>query len=111
MWSYSTFAATHIESVKEHVEVVYTNPQLEIIASPNPFTDAISLEITAINCKPAFVKVFDLIGVQREFVNLAPLNNQNIFKVSFKNLPPGVYFCNVYSDSKLLESIKIISVQ
>ncbi|MDX2189630.1 MAG: T9SS type A sorting domain-containing protein [Bacteroidota bacterium] len=83
---------------------------IEIRIYPNPFKEYVSLEININNSIPTYIKLFDIIGVEIMNIDLANhVANNGIYTISLKDLQPGVYFCNVYSDKKLLESKKIIS--
>lgn len=83
----------------------------EILAYPNPFKDVEFLEISAGNTPPTTLKIYDIIGVERMHIDLADFSTQVPHKIQVKDLPQGVYFCNVYSHDKLLGSKKIICVK
>lgn len=100
----NTFAVSHN---KKASLVAKTNPLIEIIAYPNPFHEGVSLEIITINTKPTELRIFDIIGTERERVELSQFGSMNVYRIELKNLPAGIYFCNVYADKKLLESKKI----
>ncbi|TAF75840.1 MAG: T9SS C-terminal target domain-containing protein [Bacteroidetes bacterium] len=104
LFATNTFAVSHYKNV---LTVSTTNPQVEIIAYPNPFHEGISLEIITINTKPTELRIFDIIGTERERVELSQFGSMNVYRIELKNLPAGIYFCNVYADKKLLESKKI----
>lgn len=104
LFATNTFAFSHNKNV---LTVSTTNPQVEIIAYPNPFHEGISLEIITINTKPTELRIFDIIGTERERVELSQFGSMNVYRIELKNLPAGIYFCNVYADKKLLESKKI----
>lgn len=94
----------------EKVIIVSSINQIEINAYPNPFSEGINLEITTNNSHPTTLKVFDIIGIERQRIELAQFGSSNIYKILLKDLPSGVYFCNVYAENKLLESKKIVSL-
>jgi hypothetical protein len=83
----------------------------EILAYPNPFKDVEFVEIAAVNTPPTSLKIYDIIGVERMSVDLADFSAQVPQKIQIKDLPEGVYFCNVYSNDKLLGSKKIICIK
>ena len=108
-YSYQSFGASVM--VKNTVFSTVSTSIIEINAYPNPFNDGVNLEIITNNSHPTTLKVFDIIGIERERIELTQFGNQNIYKVQLKDLPAGVYFCNVYSDKKLLESKKIVCLK
>lgn len=85
----------------------FSSPQVEIIAYPNPFNEGVNLEIISTVTKPTELRIFDIIGTERERIELTQFGMINVFRIELKNLPAGIYFCNVYADKKLLESKKI----
>jgi len=108
-YSFQSYASTAV--VRNTVFSLVSNSIIEINAYPNPFNDGVNLEIITNNSHPTTLKVFDIIGIERERIELSQFGNQNIYKIQLKDLPAGVYFCNVYSDKKLLESKKIVCVK
>jgi hypothetical protein len=111
-WSYQSFASIKvIESARKSVVVYSGHSSIEINAYPNPFNEGVTLEIITNNSHPTTLKVFDIIGIEREKIELTQFGTQNVYHIQLKDLPAGVYFCNVYSDKKLLESKKIICLK
>ena len=101
----STFAISAREST---ITVVKVHGDIEMVAYPNPFKDVINLEIDANNTNPTLIKIFDIIGVQKQVIELDELNAKGKFTIQIKDLNEGIYFCNIYSNNKLLDSKKII---
>lgn len=99
---------TDVFAKKSEVLVSNSNSQVEILAYPNPFIEGVSLEIITLNAKPTELRIYDIIGTERERIELTQFGFMNVYRVELKNLPAGIYFCNVYTDKKLLESKKIV---
>jgi hypothetical protein len=110
LYSFESLAQSKKISNSQEIEASLPNT-VEINAFPNPFNDGVNLEIITNNSHPTTVKVFDIIGIERERIELMQFGSQNIYKIQLKDLPAGVYFCNVYSDKKLLESKKIVCLK
>lgn len=87
-----------------------SQPQIEIVAFPNPFNQGVSLEIISLYARATELKVFDIIGKECQKIELTQFANTGIYRVQLQELPAGVYFCNLYSDKKLLGSKKIVSI-
>ncbi len=87
-----------------------TQPQIDIVAYPNPFNEGVSLEIVSLHAKATELRVFDIIGKECQKIELNPFGHSGLFRVVIHDLPPGVYFCNLYAEKKLLGSKKIVSL-
>jgi len=81
---------------------------VEVNAYPNPFRDVVTLEIIAQNVKPTVLKIYDIIGVEKLVVDLEDFAGTGHYKIQIKDLNEGIYFCNIYSHNKLLESKKLV---
>lgn len=93
---------------ESHIEIVSQSPQIEVSAYPNPFRDVVTLDIFAQNCRPTVLKIYDIIGVEKAVIELEDFSASGRYKVQIKDLDEGIYFCNIYSNSKLLESKKLV---
>ncbi|TAH31362.1 MAG: T9SS C-terminal target domain-containing protein [Cytophagales bacterium] len=92
-------------------EKCFNPPQIDIIAFPNPFDEGVSLEIISLNTKVTELRVFDIIGKERQKIELIQFSNVGIYHVQLQELPAGVYFCNLYSEKRLIGSKKIVSTR
>ncbi len=108
IWSVSDIQANALVKTKASMEVVSQNPQVEVNAYPNPFKDVVTLEIVAQNVKPTVLKIYDIIGVEKLVVDLEDFSGSGHYKIQIKDLAEGIYFCNIYSHNKLLESKKLV---
>lgn len=79
----------------------------ELTVSPNPFEDEITLTISAGNKSLTAVRIFDLIGKEVAHIDLRNKPGTVSYKLDFSRLNPGVYFCNVYSETGLVETKKL----
>lgn len=79
----------------------------ELIASPNPFEDEVTLTITTGNKNLIALRIFDLIGKEVAYYDLRNKQGEFRIKVNFAELTPSVYFCNVYGANGIIESKKL----
>lgn len=110
-YSISTSNASESVRRKEAIEVSSSNGQVEIIAYPNPFKEVVNLDIIAHSANPTLLKIYDIIGVEKYSFDLGEFGSSGVYKIQIKDLPQGIYLCNVYSNNKLLETKKIISLK
>jgi plastocyanin len=82
------------------------NQKYELVASPNPFEDVVTLTINQGNKHLTSVRVFDLIGKEVAYIDLKNKTSAS-YTLDFSKLNPGVYFCNVYSESGIVETKKL----
>ncbi|MFN0049458.1 MAG: T9SS type A sorting domain-containing protein [Cytophagales bacterium] len=108
VWTYTSSNATTLMKRSSHIEIVSQNPIVEVVAYPNPFKDGVSLEIVAVNCKPTVLKIYDIIGVEKLVIDLEDFAGSGHYKLQIKDLAEGIYFCNIYSHNKLLDSKKLV---
>lgn len=108
VWSYTSTQANSLMKKANHVEIISQNPQVEVLAYPNPFKEVVNLDVIAHNCKPTVLKIYDIIGVERMVIDLEDFAGSGHYKVQIKDLGEGIYFCNIYSHNKLLDSKKLV---
>jgi plastocyanin len=84
-----------------------TPSKYEMIVSPNPFEDEVTLTINPGNKHLTAVRIFDLIGKEVAHIDLKNKTGLISYRLDFSRLNPGVYFCNVYSDSGIVETKKL----
>jgi Secretion system C-terminal sorting domain len=87
--------------------VNYTAPGYSLSAVPNPFNDQLSLNINVGNKNLTQLKIYDLIGKEVTSINLDGKSGTHSYRVDAANLRPGIYFCTVYSDKGIVETIKL----
>ncbi len=79
---------------------------LNIIVYPNPTSSTINLSVLNPVIKYLDIELVDNTG---KTINNYCLNNENTFAISLNNLPPSVYYLNVYSLNKeLYKNFKIV---
>jgi hypothetical protein len=80
-----------------------------IAASPNPFKSEVRLELsTGSNDRTAQIRVFNIMGQNVYTSTLNVASSSNVFEtISLNELPPGVYFVNVETESSK-ETIRLI---
>jgi hypothetical protein len=81
---------------------------IEVKVYPNPFKEILNLEIDTKSTLPTEVKIFDIIGVQKQIIHLEDTSNRGKIYIQIRDLNEGIYFLNIYSDGKLLDTKKII---
>jgi plastocyanin len=79
----------------------------DLSASPNPFNDQLSLNINIGNKNLTQLKIYDLIGKEVTSINLDGKSGSYSYRVDASNLRPGIYFCTVYSDKGIVETMKL----
>jgi plastocyanin len=79
----------------------------DLSASPNPFSDQLSLNLNVGNKNLTFLKIYDLIGKEVAYVDLAGKTGSHSYNVDTSNLRAGIYFCTVYSDRGVVETMKL----
>jgi plastocyanin len=79
----------------------------DLSASPNPFNDQLSLNINVGNKNLKFMKIYDLIGKEVAYVDLAGKTGAHSYNVDTSNLRAGIYFCTVYSERGVVETMKL----
>jgi plastocyanin len=79
----------------------------DLSASPNPFNDQLSLNVNVGNKNLRFMKIYDLIGKEVAYVDLAGKTGTHSYNVDTSNLRAGIYFCTVYSDRGVVETMKL----
>jgi plastocyanin len=79
----------------------------DLSASPNPFNDQLSLNINVGNKNLRFMKIYDLIGKEVAYVDLAGKTGIHSYNVDTSHLRAGIYFCTVYSDRGVVETMKL----
>jgi plastocyanin len=84
-----------------------TSQKYGLEAFPNPFSDEVTLTVNEGNKNLKSIKVFDLIGTQVAEIDLTSKSGISTYRLDFSNLKPGVYFCNVYSDTGIVETKKL----
>ncbi len=94
--------------IAQNVDSMYTaTSKYELVASPNPFDDEVTLTIHEGNKKLSAIKIFDLIGKEVAHIDLRNKSGSVSYKLDFSQLRPGVYFCNVYSENGIIETKKL----
>jgi hypothetical protein len=92
----------------QNIDSMYTSAsKYELIASPNPFDEEVTLTIHEGNKKLTSIRIFDLIGKEVAYIDLKNKSGSISYKLDFSQLRPGVYFCNVYSQDGIIETKKL----
>lgn len=102
------FAFAHTSARESATSFVKVYGDIEVTAYPNPFKEVVNLEIETNNTNPTIIKIYDIIGVQKQVIELDEFTSKGKFTIQIKDLAEGIYFCNIYSNEKLLDSKKII---
>ncbi|MCU0416278.1 MAG: T9SS type A sorting domain-containing protein [Cytophagaceae bacterium] len=76
--------------------------------APNPTDDDVTIQVSAQQKTLKGIRVYDIIGKEITYIDLTGRNGFITLKVDLSLLPPGVYFCTLYSDKGIVESKKII---
>lgn len=76
--------------------------------APNPTEDDITIQLAAPQKTLKGIRVYDLIGKEIAYIDLSGKSGFITLKIDLSFLPPGVYFCTVYTDKGILESKKVI---
>jgi hypothetical protein len=83
------------------------SPSYNLSAAPNPFSDQLSLQINIGNKNLTQIKIYDLIGKEVVSINLDGKSGSHSYRVDASNLRPGIYFCTVYSEKGIVETMKL----
>lgn len=73
----------------------------EIVITPNPFDDIISI---ILQDAPVSISVFDISGTLKYSARLTGLRNE----LNLSELRSGIYFINIIKDGKFVKTVKII---
>ena len=84
-----------------------TSPGYNLSAAPNPFSDQLSLSINIGNKNLTQLKIYDLIGKEVTSINLDGKSGFHTYRVDASHLRPGIYFCTVYSEKGIVETMKL----
>jgi hypothetical protein len=80
-------------------------PEYAVLVSPNPFTDAATLEVTGLRENgPLLLQVFDLQGKMQ----LAMESDHSVFQLNKGILPSGVYLFNIGQAGKIVGTGKLM---
>jgi plastocyanin len=79
----------------------------DLTAAPNPFNDQLSLNINVGEKSLTQLKIYDLIGKEVTSINLDGKSGSHTYNVDASNLRPGIYFCTVYSEKGIVETMKL----
>jgi hypothetical protein len=79
----------------------------DLSAAPNPFNDQLALNINVGNKNLSQLKIYDLIGKEVTSINLDGKSGSHSYSVDTSNLRPGIYFCTVYSERGIVETMKL----
>jgi hypothetical protein len=93
-------ASVFAQSVEQVVNTPY-----EVIISPNPAEDLITIKIQEGHHKISEIRIYDLIGKEVFIINLG---GSGTYHVDLSTLRPGVYFCSIMSEKGVVETRKLI---
>ncbi|MFL5728378.1 MAG: T9SS type A sorting domain-containing protein [Cytophagaceae bacterium] len=79
----------------------------DLSAAPNPFSDQLSLNLNVGNKNLTNLKIYDLIGKEVANIDLSGKTGQHTYRVDASHLRSGIYFCTVYSDRGIVETMKL----
>ncbi len=80
-----------------------------LTASPNPFERTTSIKYHVASSATISVMIYDLTGsVVETLVNTRQPEGDYTVTWNSENVTPGVYLANIYSDGKLIHSVKLI---
>ena len=91
-----------VDSAATRIEITSMEESTNMIVFPNPFSNSITVDLSAAN-NIDYIVVTDVLGKELERLNLSSSMVQMELTVEF-----GIYFITGYSESKLIETVRII---
>lgn len=80
----------------------------ELSIVPDYYDHQITFNVNSGNKNLRGIKVFDIIGKEVAFVDLANRAGNSSYTVNFSNLRPGIYMCSIYSDKGIVETRRFV---
>lgn len=94
-WAFRTTAATSSDELRER------NNELNILASPNPFTGTAIISYTLSKAEKVIIKVYDILGKELKTVlNEYRPAGDHLLKLSMEKYSPGIYFYKTEAGEK-----------
>ena len=91
-----------VDSAATRIEITSMEESTNMIVFPNPFSNSITVDLSAAN-NIDYIVVTDVLGKELERLNVSSSMVQMELTVE-----SGIYFITGYSESKLIETVRII---
>ncbi|MCF6350994.1 MAG: T9SS type A sorting domain-containing protein [Flavobacteriaceae bacterium] len=93
------------QGVQQTYKIISLNADASYTAYPNPTTDSIDLVVNNETSNDLYYSIIDNLG--KTLLTNVRITSRST-TISFKELPPAVYFVKVYNVIKLYQTLKII---
>lgn len=103
-WAFIVFLALGLSLSESYAQ----SDSSAFYISPNPVEDDVTFRINYGGKDIKGVRIYDLIGKEVSFIDLAGKTGRTELTIDISALKPGIYFCNLYSDKGIVESRKMI---
>jgi hypothetical protein len=94
-------------SLREGVEIVFSEPVAQLTVYPNPSKGTTTLSFVSAQAGPASVTVFNLLGTQVYDKTISAVEGENQFVLDLTGKAAGIYFAKFVKD-EVAQTIRLV---